>query len=335
MQAAIYGFEGLELTPDERAFFRDSDPVGFILFKRNCETREQLLRLTESLRHLTGREDVPILIDQEGGRVARMKPPEWAAFPAAERFAQLYQIAPSSAIEAARANARAIALTLRSAGVNVNALPLLDVRREGASDIIGDRALGNEPMQVAALGRAVLDGMASAGVVGIVKHIPGHGRALVDSHHELPIVTASAQELDSDLEPFERLSSAPMGMMAHVVYTAWDSDHPASQSRTVIDHIVRQRIGFDGFLMSDDSNMNALSGSQAERAAACVAAGCDVALPCNGVLADNIGIAKALPEIGVEAADRLARAMAGTMVEPEGPDFAESVATRDTLLALA
>jgi len=335
MQAAIYGFEGLELTADERAFFRDADPAGFILFKRNCETRDQLLRLTDSLRHLTGRADVPILIDQEGGRVARMKPPEWAAFPAAERFAQLYQIAPSSAIEAARANARAIALTLRSAGVNVNALPLLDVRQEGASDIIGDRAFGSEPMQVAALGRAVLDGMASAGVVGIVKHIPGHGRALVDSHHELPIVTAGAEQLDMDLEPFERLSSAPMGMMAHVVYVAWDPDHPASQSRAVIDNIVRQRIGFDGFLMSDDSNMNALTGTQAERASACVAAGCDVALPCNGVLSDNMEIARSLPEISIEGADRLARAMAGTMVEPEGPDFAESVATRDTLLALA
>jgi beta-N-acetylhexosaminidase len=172
-------------------------------------------------------------------------------------------------------------------------------------------------------------------VVGIVKHIPGHGRALVDSHHELPIVTANAEELESDLEPFERLSSAPMGMMAHVVYSALDPNLPASQSPTIIDHIVRQRIGFDGFLMSDDSNMNALTGTQAERASACVAAGCDVALPCNGVLSDNIEIAKALPEISIEGTDRLGRAMAGTMVEPEGPDFAESVATRDTLLALA
>lgn len=335
MQAAIYGFEGLELTADERAFFREVDPTGFILFRRNCDSREQLLRLTDSLRDLTGRPDVPILIDQEGGRVARLRPPEWTAFPAAERFSDLYRLAPSSAIEATRVNARAIGLMLRSVGVNVNALPLLDVRQEGASDIIGDRALGSEPMQVAALGRAVLDGLASAGVVGIVKHIPGHGRALVDSHHELPIVTANAEELESDLEPFERLSSAPMGMMAHVVYSAWDPNHPASQSPTIIDHIVRQRIGFDGFLMSDDSNMNALTGTQAERASACVAAGCDVALPCNGVLSDNIEIAKALPEISIEGTDRLARAMAGTMVEPEGPDFAESVATRDTLLALA
>ena len=335
MQAAIYGFEGLELTESERDFFRDCDPTGFILFKRNCESRVQLRRLTDSLRDLTGRPDLPILIDQEGGRVARMKPPEWPAFPAALRFAELYAIAPSSAIEAARSNARALGLMLREVGVNVNALPLLDGRQERASDIIGDRALGTAPMQVSALGRAVLDGLASAGVVGIVKHIPGHGRALVDSHHELPIVTASADSLEEDLEPFERLSAAPMGMMAHVVYTAWDPEHPASQSPTVIEQIVRQRIGFGGFLMSDDSNMNALTGSQAERATACVAAGCDVALPCNGVLADNLEIAKVLGDINIEGAERLARAMATTMIEPEGPDFAESIAKRDTLLALA
>ena len=335
MLPAIYGFEGPELTSSERDFFRDADPAGFILFKRNCETREQLGALTDSLRQLTGRPDVPILIDQEGGRVARMKPPEWAAFPAAERFSQLYRLAPASAIEAARSNARAIGLMLRDVGINVDALPLLDVRQEGASDIIGDRALGSDPMQVAALGRAVLDGLASAGVVGIVKHIPGHGRALVDSHHELPIVTASANDLDTDLEPFERLSSAPMGMMAHVVYTAWDEEHPASQSPFVIEHIVRQRIGFDGFLMSDDSNMNALTGRQGERAAACVAAGCDVALPCNGVLSDNVEIASSLGEMTVEATDRLTRAMAATLVESEGPDFAEAIAKRDELLALA
>jgi len=335
MQAAIYGFAGPELTGDEVAFFRDSDPAGFILFKRNCESAQQLLRLTNSLRDLTGRDDVPILIDQEGGRVARLKPPEWPAFPAAEKFANLFRVAPSSAIEAVRSNARALGLMLRQVGVNVNALPLLDVRQEGASDIIGDRALGSEPMQVAALGRAVLDGLASAGIVGIIKHIPGHGRALVDSHHELPVVTASAEELDVDLEPFERLASAPMGMMAHVVYTAWDAGRPASQSPVVIEQIVRERIGFDGFLMSDDSNMNALTGSQAERAATCVAAGCDVALPCNGVLADNIEIAKQLGEITAEGAHRLARAMAETRIEPDHLDFAEEITKRDQLLALA
>ena len=336
MQAAIYGLAGPELTKSERDFFRDADPAGFILFKRNCETPEQLLRLTDSLRALSGRDDVPILIDQEGGRVARMRPPEWPEFPAAERLANLYQLAPSSAIAAARANARAIGLMLREVGINVNALPLLDVRQEGASDIIGDRALGSEPMQVAALGRAMLDGMASAGVVGIVKHMPGHGRALVDSHHELPVVTADDEQLQIDLGPFERLSSAPMGMVAHVVYTAWVKERPASQSPTVIHDIIRKRIGFDGFLMSDDSDMNALSGSLAERAAACVAAGCDVALPCNGVLEDNMQIAAQLGEIAPEGADRLSRALALTHAAPgDGPDFAESIATRDGLLALA
>jgi beta-N-acetylhexosaminidase len=273
MQAVIYGLEGLELTSDERTFFRDSEPAGFILFRRNCENRDQLLRLTDSLRELSGRPDVPILIDQEGGRVVRMRPPEWPAFPAAERFAQLYALAPSSAIEAVRANARAIALTLRSCGINVDALPLLDVRQEGASDIIGDRALGSEPMQVSALGRSVLDGLASAGVVGIVKHMPGHGRALVDSHEELPVVTAGSEELETDLEPFERLASAPMGMTAHVVYTVWDPDRPASLSPKVIGEIIRGRIGFDGFLMSDDIGMEALAGDFGSRAAGVVAAG--------------------------------------------------------------
>jgi len=335
MQAAIYGLAGPELTPDERDLFRDCDPAGFILFRRNCETRDQLLRLTDALRALSGRAEVPILIDQEGGRVARMRPPEWPAFPAGDAFARLYRAAPSSAIEAARSNARAIALTLRSAGINVNCLPLLDVRQPGAHDIIGDRALGDDPMQVAALGRAVLDGMASAGVVGVIKHIPGHGRALVDSHKELPVVTASAEELDTDLEPFERLRSAPMAMTAHVIYTAWDAERPASLSPTVIGEIIRGRIGFDGFLMSDDLGMEALSGTAAERAAGVVAAGCDVGLHCNGDLAEMRAVAAAVPQLSVEGEARLARAMASALIDEEGPDYAEAAAKRDALLALA
>jgi beta-N-acetylhexosaminidase len=333
MQAAIYGLEALSLTEDERSFFRDAEPVGFILFKRNCENPEQLRRLTDSLREISGRDDVPILIDQEGGRVARMRPPEWPAFPAAERFAMLYRTAPSSAIEAARSNARAIGLMLRSVGVNVNALPLLDVRQEGASDIIGDRALGSEPMQVAALGRAVLDGLASAGIVGIVKHMPGHGRALVDSHHELPVVTASAEELETDLEPFERLAWAPMGMTAHVVYTAWDADRPASMSPTVIRDIIRDRIGFEGFLMSDDIGMEALRGDFASRSAGVVAAGCDAALHCSGKMDEMIAVASAVPVLRPESEARLARAIAGTRIEDDSFDFAEEIAKRDLLLA--
>jgi beta-N-acetylhexosaminidase len=334
-QAAIYGFEGFALKADERDFFREAKPAGFILFRRNCENQDQLLRLTDALRDVAGRDDVPILIDQEGGRVARLRPPEWPAFPAAEKFALLYRAAPSSAIEAVRANARALALILRSVGINVNALPLLDVRQEGATDIIGDRALGSEPMQVAALGRAVLDGMASAGVVGIIKHMPGHGRALVDSHHELPIVAASAEELEADLEPFERLSSAPMGMTAHVVYTAWDSERPASLSPGVIKDIIRERIGFDGWLMSDDLGMEALKGDFASRAGGVVAAGCDVALHCSGKMEEMLAVASAVPTMSAEGHDRLARAMAGTRLDLENVDFAEEIAKRDQLLALA
>jgi beta-N-acetylhexosaminidase len=334
MQAAIYAPAGLDLSDDERRFFRDADPAAFILFKRNCGDPQQLLALTNSLRGLSGRADLPILIDQEGGRVARMKPPEWPAFPAAEKFARLYQAAPSSAIEAARSNARALALMLRSCGINVNCLPLLDVLQEGASDIIGDRALGSEPMQVAALGRAVLDGMASAGVVGVIKHLPGHGRALVDSHKELPVVTATSEQLDTDIEPFERLSWAPMGMTAHVVYTTWDPDRPASMSPTVIGEIIRGRIGFDGWLMSDDIGMEALAGDFGSRAAGVVAAGCDVALHCSGKMDEMIAVASTVPAMSAEGDARLARAMATTIVDDGGPDITAAFAKRDALLAL-
>ena len=335
MQAAIYGLAGPELTESERDFFREADPAGYILFTRNCCSTEQLRRLNSDLRSLSGRPDLPILIDQEGGRVARMQPPEWPAFPRAEVFAALYELAPSSAIEATRVNARALALTLRSVGINVNCLPLLDVRQPGANDIIGDRALGSEPMQVAALGRAVLDGMASAGVVGVIKHMPGHGRALVDSHKELPVVTAADEELAVDLEPFERLRQAPMGMVAHVVYTAWDPDLPASLSPTVIGEVIRERIGFDGLLMTDDLGMQALTGDFGLRAASAVAAGCDIALHCSGDMAEMESIAAAVPALSVEGEGRLARAMAGTLTEADDLNYAEAVAKRDALLALA
>ena len=335
IQSAIYGLEGFELLPAERDFFRDADPAGYIVFKRNCETPDQLRRLTDVLRSIHGREELPILIDQEGGRVARMKPPEWPAFPAGEAFANLYLAAPSSAIEAARSNARALALMLKSVGINVDCLPLLDVRQPGASDIIGDRALGDNPMQVAALGRAVLDGLASAGVVGVVKHIPGHGRALVDSHKELPVVTASAEELDIDLAPFERLAKAPMGMMAHVVYTAWDPDHPSSMSETVIRDIVRGRIGFGGLLMSDDLGMEALQGDMGSRAAGVVAAGCDLALHCSGKMDEMVAVAAAVPPLSPEGVERLDRAMASVRDDDDGLDFAEALDKRDALLGLA
>jgi beta-N-acetylhexosaminidase len=335
VNAAIYGLEGLSLTDEERGFFKDADPAGYILFRRNCEDRDQLRALTDELRSLSGRPDLPILIDQEGGRVARMQPPVWEKFPPAWAFAELYAKAPISAIEATMANSRALGLMLRDCGINVDALPLLDVRQEGADDIIGDRALGAEPMQVAALGRAVLDGFASAGVVGIVKHMPGHGRALCDSHKDLPVVEASEDDLAVDLEPFEMLYWAPMGMLSHVVYTTWDKDLPASQSPMVIRDIVRGRIGFDGWLMSDDIGMEALKGGFAERAAGVIAGGCDVALHCSGKMEEMVAVASAVPAMTGESEERLRQAMVIAASSDDGPPFEELIAKRDELLALA
>jgi beta-N-acetylhexosaminidase len=334
MLPAIFGLAGLALTADEIAFFREATPAGFILFARNCGNRGQLRALTDSLRDLSGRGDLPILIDQEGGRVARLKPPEWPEFPAGWRFAELYDKAPISAIEAARVNAEALAVTLAEAGINVDCLPLLDVRREGAHDVIGDRALGAEPMQVAALGRATLDGLVAGGAVGVVKHIPGHGRAGADSHKELPVVDAGVDELAADIAPFRALNDAPMAMTAHVLYPAWDAERPASVSPTIIDEVIRGEIGFDGLLMSDDLAMEALAGTPAERAAAVIAAGCDIALFCSGVLAENEAVAGALGEIRREAAARLARAMARSG-KGGAREYQELAAKRDALLAFA
>jgi beta-N-acetylhexosaminidase len=334
MQAAIYGLGGTELTADEADFFRDSKPAGYILFKRNIESRQQLRGLTDSIRELEGHDEVAILIDQEGGRVARMRPPEWQSFPPGEAFDRLYQLAPSSAIEAARVNARALGLMLNEVGINIDCLPMLDVRQPGADDIVGDRALGSEPMQVASLGKAILEGLKSAGVLGVIKHIPGHGRAFADSHLELPVVDAGEDELAIDLEPFERLRDAAMGMTSHLLYTQWDAERPASQSPVVIHDIIRQRIGFDGFLMSDDIGMEALAGDHGQRAVACVAAGCDVALHCDGKMENMLLVANAVPEISAEGEARLSRAMAMRFTPDDEMDFAEAVAKRDALLAL-
>lgn len=333
MKPVIFGLSGETLTPDECAFFAEAQPAGYILFRRNIADKAQLRALTGDLRALHGRDDLLIMIDQEGGRVARMQAPVWPSFPPGAVFDRLYEIAPSSAIAAARANARAIAATLTEVGITVDALPLLDVRQEGASDIMGDRTLGAEPMRVAALGRAVIEGLADGGVTGIVKHMPGHGRAMVDSHHELPIVTADEDALAVDLAPFQSLKDAPIGMTAHVVYTAWDPDLPASLSASVIETIIRGRIGFDGLLMSDDLDMKALKGSIAELAAGVVAAGCDLALNCWGRMDDMTGIADLLPDITPEGRARLDRAMASTHSLADAPPLEELLATRDALLA--
>lgn len=338
MLPAIFGLSGPVLTADERAFFAEVQPAGYILFARNVESRAQLRALTDDLRALHGRDRLLICIDQEGGRVSRMKPPVWATYPAGAAFDRLWDIAPASAIEAARANAEALGLDLAEAGISVDCLPLLDVRQPGAHDVIGDRALGSEPLRVTALGRATLDGLARAEVAGVVKHIPGHGRALADSHKELPVVSASAEELETDLAPFATLASAAIAMSAHVVYTAWDNANPATQSPFVIDTVIRQGIGFQGLLLSDDLDMEALRGSVPERAARAQAAGCDIVLNCWAKMADMQGIAAGLAPMSAASAARLERALAPTSDFAAPVDRtrqADLIATRDRLLALA
>ncbi|TVV72646.1 beta-N-acetylhexosaminidase [Sphingomonas solaris] len=335
MTPLFLGLAGPTLSADERAFFTRVDPAGYILFRRNSVDRAQMKALTDDLRALSGRADVPILIDQEGGRVARMAPPEWPVFPNGEAFDRLYDVAPMSAIEAARANAQAIAAMLVEVGVNVDCLPLLDVRDPEGHDIIGDRAFGAEPMRVAALGRATIEGLRAGGVVGVVKHIPGHGRAAADSHVELPVVTADAAALERDLAPFITLADAPMAMTAHVVYPAWDASECASLSATVIGDVIRGRIGFDGLLMSDDLGMHALSGDFTTRARGVLAAGCDIALHCSGDMAEMVAVAAGVGEIGSEARARLDRAMATIAGAAPATPFADLVAKRDALLAYA
>jgi beta-N-acetylhexosaminidase len=334
MTPLFLGLAGTELSDAERRFFGGIDPAGYILFRRNVSDPAQLRALTDSLRALAGRDDLPILIDQEGGRVARMQPPHWPAFPKAELFDRLYEIAPMTAIEAARHNAQALGVLLGQAGINVDCLPLLDVRQPGAHDIIGDRALGAEPLRVAAMGRAAIEGLRAGGAVGVVKHVPGHGRAMADSHVELPVVEADAAALETDLAPFIALNDAPMAMTAHVVYRAWDANQCATLSAKVIGEIIRRRIGFDGLLMSDDLGMHALSGSFAERAAGVLAAGCDIVLHCSGDMAEMEAVAGAVGAIGDKAMARLDRAMATVADAKPGASLDELIARRDALLKI-
>ncbi len=337
MIPAIFGLSGPTLTPVERAFFRDAEPAGYILFGRNVVDRAQVRALTDELRAIHGRERTFICIDQEGGRVARMKPPHWLAFPPGEAFDKLYDLAPISAIAAARANAEALGLDLAEVGINVDCLPLLDVRQPDANNVIGDRAFGSEPLRVAALGRATLDGLARAGVAGTIKHMPGHGRTSVDTHKAMPTVTASESELETDLAPFRALKDAAIGMTGHLLFTAWDAENPATLSPFVIGEVIRKRIGFDGLLLTDDLDMEALSGTVPERAARSVAAGCDLALNCWAKMDDMVGIAQALPTMRAETATRLERALAGTADFSAPVEIAAQTAlldTRDRLLAL-
>jgi len=279
----IFGCSGPVLEPGERDFFREAEPWGFILFGRNIESREQVRKLVEDLRETVGDARAPVLIDQEGGRVARLKPPLWHARPPQAVFGALYAQAPETAREAAYLNARLIAYDLGELGITVDCLPVLDVPVPGAHDVIGDRAFGHEPTVVIEVGRAVMEGLMDGGVLPVMKHIPGHGRAGCDTHLALPHVTADLTELSTtDFVPFRSLNACPMAMTAHVVYDAIDPNRPATTSPRVILKLIREEIGYQGLLMTDDLSMEALSGPVSARAKAALFAGCDVVLHCNG-----------------------------------------------------
>ncbi|MCP1199392.1 beta-N-acetylhexosaminidase [Notoacmeibacter sp. MSK16QG-6] len=307
-KAMIVGSAGLTLTDDEIAFFRDERPWGFIVFSRNIDGAGQLTDLVASVRECVGRSDMPVFIDQEGGRVQRLVPPLAPQYPPGAAIGELYARDRDEGLRAAWLLARLHAFDLKRYGINADCLPILDVPVAGAHDIIGDRAYGRRPEQVEAIGRAVMQGLLDGGVLPVIKHIPGHGRAGVDSHVELPVVTASREELEQDFAPFRGLNEAVMGMTAHVIYTALDAEHPATTSSTVVNDIIRGQIGFDGLLMSDDLCMEAMSGTYAERAEAVFAAGCDMALHCNGQLDEMRDLASKTPLVTGEIAARAERA---------------------------
>jgi beta-N-acetylhexosaminidase len=308
VRACILGCSGPSLSNAERDVFRDADPWGFILFGRNVESPDQVRRLVDDLRRCVDRADAPVLIDQEGGRVQRLKPPHWPAYPPGRAYGE---IAPAERRELAWLGARLIAADLSALGVTVDCLPVLDAPLPGASNVIGDRAYASDPEAVASLGRAAAEGLMAGGVLPVMKHIPGHGRARVDSHKRLPVVEAPLADLAArDFAPFRALADLPMAMTAHVVYRALDRTRPATTSPVVIAGAIRDAIGFDGLLISDDLSMNALKGSLGERAAAAISAGCDIALHCNGEADEMAAVAGASPPLAGKSLARAAAALA-------------------------
>ncbi|MEW6644416.1 MAG: beta-N-acetylhexosaminidase [Pseudomonadota bacterium] len=304
-RAFITGVSGLVLTADERAFLRAERPWGFILFKRNIDTPSQVADLVSELRRSVDDEEAPVLIDQEGGRVQRLGPPHWPVYPPGAAFAALYGADPAAGTRLAFLASRLIAADLADLGITVDCLPLADVPVAGADAVIGNRAYGTTPDQVAAIARAVTDGLAQGGVLPVLKHIPGHGRATADSHHRLPVVDTPAEELDrTDFAAFRPLADLPMAMTAHVVFSALDAAQPATTSATMIERVIRESIGFQGLLMSDDVSMNALQGTIAQRTRAALAAGCDIALHCNGNLDEMREVAAEAPLLAGEALKR-------------------------------
>jgi beta-N-acetylhexosaminidase len=310
-RAFITGVSGLELTADERAFLRAERPWGFILFKRNIETPAQVSALVRELREVVGPPDAPVLIDQEGGRVARLGPPHWPVYPPGAVFGTLYDLDRKLGLAAARLSARLIAADLTDLGISVDCLPLADVPVPGADAVIGNRAYGTEPDKVAAIARAVTNGLQQGGILPILKHIPGHGRATADTHVRLPLVDTPQAELErTDFAAFRPLADLPMAMTAHVVFSALDPAQPATTSATMIKQVIRGVIGFQGLLMSDDVSMNALAGSIAQRTQAIVTAGCDIVLHCNGKLDEMHAVAGQTPVLTGTALERAKQALA-------------------------
>jgi beta-N-acetylhexosaminidase len=331
-RAFITGIAGTELRAEEREFIAAAQPWGFILFKRNVDHPSQVAKLTAELRAVLGDDDAPVLIDQEGGRVQRLGPPNWPVYPPGAAFGRLYDIDSALGLEAARLSARLISDDLIQLGVTVDCLPLADVPVAGADAVIGNRAYGTEPAKVAAIARAVTDGLEQGGVLPVLKHIPGHGRATADTHFALPSVDTPEDQLNrTDFAAFRPLADLPMAMTAHVVFSAIDPAHPATTSATMIGRVIRGLIGFQGLLMSDDVSMNALAGSIAERTRAVFAAGCDVVLHCNGKLDEMHQVAGETPELSGEAMERARRALAARK-PPQAFDRTAARAQLDALI---
>jgi beta-N-acetylhexosaminidase len=324
-RAFITGLAGPTLSANERAFLRATDPWGLILFKRNIENPEQVSELVKEFRYMVGRAEAPVLVDQEGGRVQRLGPPHWPAYPPGAAYGALYDRDAASGLVAARLGARLIAADLAALGITVDCLPLADVPVAGADAVIGDRAYGKTPAKVSTIAGAIAEGLMAGGVLPVLKHVPGHGRATADSHERLPIVETDRATLEStDFAAFRPLAGLPMAMTAHVVFSAIDPVSPATTSATMIGEVIRGGIGFDGLLMSDDVSMGALAGSIAERTRAALAAGCDVVLHCNGRLDEMQAVAGAAPVLAGKAAGRAATALA----QRRAPEAIDLVAAR-------
>lgn len=333
-RAVIFGLTGPVLTEAERAFFAEVKPFGFILFKRNCETKKQVSALTAALREAVGRPEAPILIDQEGGRVARLSAPEWPLFPSGAAIGALWRNDEARALEAAWRSARLIAAELKAIGVDVDCAPVLDVPVSGADQVIGDRAYASTPERVAAIGRAFALGLLDGGVLPVIKHLPGHGRGSVDSHLGLPVVDTPLAELEkTDFAPFRALADMPLGMTAHIQYSAIDAAQPATCSAHLIQHVIRGSIGFDGLLMTDDLSMKALGGTLAERAEKSLVAGCDLLLHCNGQMDEMVEVAAAAPPLSDEARRRWLLAAVRRVAQPDHFDATACRAALDRLIS--